>query len=109
VNFLTDAQLQPALVRWLQAEGHAAQHVAELDLLEAEDPHIWAPALATQAIILTKDEDFAERSARSLTAPTIVWLRIGNATNRALLEWLTPRWAGVVALLQAGERLIEVR
>jgi predicted nuclease of predicted toxin-antitoxin system len=39
----------------------------------------------------------------------IIWLRIGNASNRALLEWLQPRWPQIVTLLNAGHRLIEVR
>jgi len=39
----------------------------------------------------------------------IVWLRIGNATNRALLEWLEARWSSVVQLLIDDNRLIEVR
>jgi predicted nuclease of predicted toxin-antitoxin system len=61
------------------------------------------------SIIVTKDEDFAERTARTDVGPVIVWLRIGNATNRALLEWLEPRWSSVVQLLIDDNRLIEVR
>jgi predicted nuclease of predicted toxin-antitoxin system len=39
----------------------------------------------------------------------IVWLRIGNTTNRVLIQWLSPRWKEVVDHLNAGDRLIEVR
>jgi predicted nuclease of predicted toxin-antitoxin system len=39
----------------------------------------------------------------------LVWVRIGNATNRALAECLEARWDGVVGALDAGERLVEVR
>ena len=74
-----------------------------------EDFVIWNHALGLDAIIVTKDEDFAERTARTTVGPVIVWLRIGNATNRALLEWLEPRWPSVVQLLNDGNRLIEVR
>ena len=75
----------------------------------AEDSVIWNHALGVDAIIVTKDEDFAERTARTAVGPVIVWLRIGNATNRALLEWLEPRWSSVVQLLTDDNRLIEVR
>ena len=109
MNFLVDAQLPTALARWLHAQGHTAQHVGELGLLDAEDPRIWAYVLANQVTILTKDEDFAMRFARTANAPAIIWLRKGNATNRALIEWLTPRWPEIIALLESGERLIEVR
>jgi len=69
----------------------------------------WLADQGHTAIIVTKDEDFAERTPRTAVGPVIVWLRIGNATNRALLEWLEPRWSSVVQLLIDGNRLIEVR
>ena len=75
----------------------------------AEDAVIWNWALSSDAIIVTEDEDFAERTARTISGPVIVWLRIGNSTNPALLEWLEPRWTQVAVLLDAGNRLIEVR
>lgn len=109
MKFLIDAQLPPALAHWLQSQGHDAQHVGDAGMLDAEDDPIWAHALNVGAAILTKDEDFAERSARVTDGPAVIWLRIGNATNRALLEWLEPRWPDVVILLEAGHHLIEVR
>jgi predicted nuclease of predicted toxin-antitoxin system len=94
---------------WLSDQGHSAQHVNDVGLAGAEDFVIWNHALGVNAIIVTKDDDFAERTARTAVGPVIVWLRIGNATNRALLEWLQPRWSSVVQLLFDGNRLIEVR
>ena len=94
---------------WLAGQGHSAQHVNDVGLADSEDSVIWNHALGVDAIIVTKDEDFAERTARTAVGPVIVWLRIGNATNRALLEWLEPRWSSVVQLLIDGNRLIEVR
>jgi predicted nuclease of predicted toxin-antitoxin system len=88
VNFLVDAQLPFGLAQWLADKGHSAQHVNEVGLASAEDSLIWNYALGVDAIIVTKDEDFAERTARTAVGPVIVWLRIGNATNRALLQWL---------------------
>ena len=109
MNLLIDAQLPPALATWLIQQGHIAQHIEDVGLRNADDIEIWNYALTSGATIVTKDEDFAERTARTTSAPIIVWLRIGNATNRALLEWLEPRWPRIVALLEAGDRLIEVR
>ena len=62
--FLVDAQLPPGLASWLAEQGHTAQHVVELDLGDN--------ALSLDAIIVTKDEDFAERTARAATGPIIV-------------------------------------
>jgi len=109
VIFLVDAQLPPALVRWLIEQGHNAGHVEDVELREADDVEIWNYALSTNSIIITKDEDFAERTGRTASGPVIIWLRIGNATNRQLLLWLTPRWDEIIAHVSAGDRLIEVR
>jgi predicted nuclease of predicted toxin-antitoxin system len=108
VKFLIDAQLPPALGRWLSTGGHEAEHVGDVGLLEASDTAVWSYALRTGAVIVTKDEDFAERSTRIEPAPVIVWLRVGNGTNRALLLWIEPRWGGVMKFLQQGSRLVEV-
>ncbi|NOT47566.1 MAG: DUF5615 family PIN-like protein [Acidobacteria bacterium] len=109
MNFLVDAQLPPGLASWLVGLGHSAQHVLELRFADADDSTIWNHALSVDAIIVTKDEDFAERTARTASGPVIVWLRIGNSTNRALLQWLEPRWPTISQLLNDGNRLIEVR
>jgi len=109
VNLLIDAQLPPALATWLIQQGHIAQHIEDVGLRNADDIEIWNYALTSGATIVTKDEDFAERTARTTSGPIIVWLRIGNATNRVLLEWLEPRWPRIIVLLEAGDRLIEVR
>lgn len=107
--FLIDAQLPPALVAWLHQQGHAAEHVDGLGLRNADDIEIWQHAISKDSVIITKDEDFAERAARTASGPAIIWLRIGNSTNRALLLWLPPRWGEIMLLLEAGNRLIEVR
>jgi len=108
VRFLVDAQLPPALALWLRESGHEAEHVASASLHTADDAAIWAHALRTGAIIMTKDEDFAARSAREAAGPAIVWLRVGNTTNRALRVWIEARLSGTMELLAQGSRLVEV-
>ena len=69
MNFLVDAQLPPGLARWLADQGHSAQHVNDVGLAGAEDSVIWNHALGVDAIVVTKDEDFAERTARTAVGP----------------------------------------
>lgn len=108
MKFLVDAQLPPALAGWLREAGHDAAHVEDVGLRFASDPAILAHALQTEAIIMTKDEDFAERSIRETTAPVIVWLRVGNTTNRVLRAWIELRLPGIVRLAGQNNHLIEV-
>jgi predicted nuclease of predicted toxin-antitoxin system len=110
VKFLIDAHLPPALARWLREAGHEAIHVEDLGLRHAPDGPIWEYGLQNSAIIVTKDEDFAARAGRAPGSerPTVIWLRVGNSTNRALRAWLEPRLSGIVTLVGKGNRLIEV-
>ena len=57
----------------------------EIGLREANDAEIWRYAVQQQAAIITKDEDFAERSLYSRDQPVIVWLRIGNTSGTVKL------------------------
>ena len=98
IKIWVDAQLPPGLARWLAEQGHSAQHVDELGLSDAEDLTIWNHALSADAIIVTKDEDFAERTARTATGPIIVWLRIGNCTRQQLVQLITTHEPAIHAL-----------
>ena len=107
MTFLVDAQLPPALCTWLTARGHRALHVAEIGMTGATDRDIAAYAEHEGVTIISKDEDFL-----ILRLPGrfgFIWLRVGNASNRALQDWLVPRWPTVEIMLARGERLIEVR
>ena len=109
MKFIVDAQLPPALALWLREQGQHADHVADVGLREAEDSPIWQYALEQNACILTKDEDFAARAQHSGDTPVIVWLRIGNCSNRALREWFFPLLPDVLREIESGQRFIEVR
>ncbi|SHJ62526.1 Predicted nuclease, contains PIN domain, potential toxin-antitoxin system component [Rubritalea squalenifaciens DSM 18772] len=110
MRFLVDAQLPSALARYLASLGHQAEHVSDVGMLDADDSPIWDYAVACGAIVLTKDEDFPHRLSQApLKAPVVVWLRVGNASRRALLEWFGPLLPNIVLLIENGEKLIEVR
>jgi len=79
MRFLVDAQLPAALARWLAAEGHRAEHVADIGLAGAPDKAIWDYALAAGAVIVTKDEDFSLLKALKVGGPTVVWISCQHA------------------------------
>lgn len=108
MRFIVDAQLPPALARWLAKQGHEAEHVADRQMATASDPAIWDFALIESAIIITKDEDFAQRKALTGGGPTVVWIRLPNTRRRDLLAWFEAALPEVLLALQRGESLIEV-
>lgn len=109
MNFLIDAQLPPELGRWIARQGHQATHVLDAGLHAAGDDPIWEHAGRTQAVIVSKDEDFVDRWLLSDTPVRLVWIRKGNCSNRALLAWLKPLWPEALKRLEQGELLIELR
>lgn len=109
MHFVVDAQLPPALARLLAGVGHTAGHVVDVGLRDAEDSRIWDYAVKHQAVIVTKDENFVHRHRQSRIAPVVVWLRVGNTSRRALLQWFEPLVPQIVALIENGDRLVEVR
>jgi len=107
MKFVIDAQLPPALARWISERSHEAEHVAEIGMIAATDAEIANYAQMNGCVLISKDEDFA-----TLRLPDrfgLLWVRCGNTTKRALLNWLQPRWSEVERLLAAGERFIELR
>lgn len=104
-----DAQLSPEIARWLRDSfGVDASALKDLGLRDAEDHDIFFAARAARIVMMTKDEDFAYLVLRDGPPPQIIWIRSGNTSNQRLKEILGKQWSAVVALLAAGESLVEV-
>lgn len=105
---MIDAQLPPALARWLVSRGHEAEHVFDRDLTSGDDRTIWRDADATGSILVSKDEDFALLKAIEPEGPRVVWIRLGNTRRQVLLQWFERMFPEVLAALERGDSLIEV-
>ncbi len=73
---------------------------------ESTDAQIWAEAGRRDAIVLSKDSDYL---AFAGDAGRFVRIRSGNRSNRELFAMIERGWPGVVAALEAGERIVELR
>jgi len=109
MQFLVDAQLPPALARLLREHGHTAEHITEIGPADAPDSEIWRYALEHDAVIVTKDEDFADMVATGREAPAVVWVRAGNTRRAVLLACFEPLIEQIVETVGSGQRLIELR
>jgi predicted nuclease of predicted toxin-antitoxin system len=108
VRFLVDAQLPPALARFLAAAGHKAEHVSELGLERSSDREIWSKATALGSVIVTKDEDFVTLRAFQPSGPAVVWVRLGNTTRDTLIKVMSSALPAIIVALQRGETVVEV-
>jgi predicted nuclease of predicted toxin-antitoxin system len=111
LNFLVDAQLPPALARALSTLGHESIHVEDLGLASAPDIRIWKEAVERGSVIITKDEDFIDgnRVRFGTPVPSVIWIRLGNISRRALLDSFLPLLPQIIDLIAAGDTVIEVR
>lgn len=108
MRFLVDTQLPREVARFFMEKGHEAEQVLDLGLAQSKDNVLWDYAIRRQAVIVTKDEDFAEWILRGKEGPAVLWLRIGNCTNNVLLTWLISLWPHILPRLAPGDRLVEV-
>jgi predicted nuclease of predicted toxin-antitoxin system len=106
--FLVDAQLPPSLAEALRQAGFQAVHLVDLGLLAATDEQIWEEAISRSAVLVTKDRDFPLRRAASNDGPAILWVRVGNMSNRKLIELALRALPAIIDAIERDEVVIEL-
>lgn len=100
MRLLLDENLSRRLVPFLQTDFPGSSQVSLLGLEEASDREIWEYARDNGFVIVTRDADFSELSARYGQPPQIVWLRIRNASKTSLLKLLCSQRELIEQVLQ---------
>jgi predicted nuclease of predicted toxin-antitoxin system len=108
-SFVVDDQLPVHLARWIASQRYVAHHVSDVGLTGKPDRDIWGYAKLSHCVIVTKDSDFSDLQRSDPQGPPVIWLRIGNTRTIHLLSWFATIWPQIIAALDAGERLIELR
>lgn len=104
-----DAQLSPRAAHWIAARFPvSAAPLRDLGLRDADDGDIFAAARVANAIVLTKDSDFVTLLERHGSPPKILWLTCGNTSETSLQQILSQHLATALAMLDAGEDLVEI-
>lgn len=80
MKLLFDENLSYRLVAALADIYPDSKHVREIELLGADDLHVWNYAAEHGYLLASKDTDFYERSLVFGSPPKIIWLRTGNST-----------------------------
>ena len=82
--------------------------VRSLGYRDAEDRVIFQAARAAGAVVVTEDSDFVRLLERYGPPPHVLWITLGNTSNAYLKAVLTRTFAHALALLGAGEALVEI-
>jgi predicted nuclease of predicted toxin-antitoxin system len=99
MKLLIDNQLPFQLAVFLRWRGHDCAHVLDVGLDEATDLELWTRCVAEERIVVSKDEDFV----------VLIWVRLGNCRNAVLLAKFEAIHDEVVAAIESGQRIVEVR
>jgi predicted nuclease of predicted toxin-antitoxin system len=81
VKLLFDQNLSHRLVPALADLFPGSSHVRDHGLERADDPVVWAFAKANGLTIVSKDDDFHQRSFLYGHPPKVIWLRLGNCST----------------------------
>ena len=103
-----DENLSPKLVEALGTEYPGSLHVRSVGLRGAEDVRIWEYAREHRLAIVSKDNDFRQRSFLEGAPPKVVWLDVGNAGTTAIAELLQREQAWVLAFEADAESTLLV-
>ena len=105
-----DAQLSPSLALWINQhfEGLEASSLVRLGLRDASDLEIYQRAKDSNAVLMTKDDDFARLLQVHGPPPSIILLTCGNTSNARMREILSKQLLLVVRLIKSGEPLVEI-
>lgn len=109
MKFLVDNQLPAALAKLLVSRGQEAIHVLEVGLDAAKDDEVRNHAVKNSMVLITKDEDFSRRASRPDASVQVVWVRLGNCRKAGLFSALDSVLPQLLAALEAGNKLVEIR
>jgi len=109
MRFLVDNQLPKHLADWLGRRGHDCEHVLDVDLDESSDLQVWQYCGERGAVLVTKDEDFVYLAHRGGDRGRMIWVRLGNCRNAALIAALNGALDQMIDALEQGQRIVEIR
>jgi predicted nuclease of predicted toxin-antitoxin system len=105
-----DAQLSPAIAKWITTEIGVETHaLRDLGLRDSTDHEIFSAAKSAGCIVMTKDSDFVKLLGQYGPPPKIIWLTCGNTSNERLKQILTATLEKALELFDSGENLVEIR
>jgi predicted nuclease of predicted toxin-antitoxin system len=88
MKLLFDQNISYKLVTQLGDVYPESKHVRQVGLGEGGDVAVWDYARDNDFVIVSKDEDFHQRSFLYGSPPKVVWLRLGNCTTQDIEDAL---------------------
>jgi predicted nuclease of predicted toxin-antitoxin system len=91
VALLLDENLSHRVVRRVESSFPGSAHVRAVGLLGSSDDDIWSYAATRGLIVVTKDDDFRQRSFLRGAPPKVIWLVLANVSYSVVVDLLLSR------------------
>jgi predicted nuclease of predicted toxin-antitoxin system len=88
MKLLLDENLSPRLPALLSDLYPGSSQIELLGLRGASDSVVWEYAKSEGYVLVSKDNDFRQRSFQYGAPPKVVWLHVGNAGTALILRLL---------------------
>ena len=112
LEFWIDLNLPPAMAKWLQDDFQvSAKSFKELNFETAEDVAVFRKAASSinTIVITTKDIDFKNLVGAKTYPPKILYLNVGNVSNKFLKEIIYKSFKEVIRIFSETDNfLIEI-
>ncbi len=112
LEFWIDLNLPPVMASWLTNDFYvSAKSFKELGFETSEDILIFklASSLSNTIIITTKDVDFINLSNKIGSPPKILFLNVGNISNKNLKQLVYKCFSEVIKIfLESDKSLVEI-
>lgn len=104
MKLLLDQNLSWKLVEELGESYPESKHIKQVLSTEADDRDIWNYAKENGFAIVTKDDDFVQRSLLLGHPPKVIWIRLGNCKTQQIFQLLTHSRETVLAFISDEEK-----
>ncbi len=106
MKLLIDENLPARLKALLDPHFPGTDHVKHANLMQADDMDVWRFAKEEGFCILTKDKDFQQLSVFHGAPPKVIWLRIGNASTKRIMNMMEHERASILHFLEHPHRTV---
>lgn len=103
MKFLIDQNLPPRLRHVLEGRFPGTQHVIHLRLDKTRDHVLWRYAIEHGFALMTRDDDFHQRSMLNGSPPKVVYLANAQGDASSLADFIGRNIASLAAFLEDAE------
>ncbi len=88
MKLLLDENISSKLVKFLMQDFPESSHIDYLKMQGSTDTNIWEYAKNENYIIVSKDNDFRQRSFLFGSPPKVIWISVGNSGTKIIKDLL---------------------